>query len=354
MNQPCDRPDTSGPSAAGDALLDAVHDLVGAPAVGVAVLEPGDDDPWTGAAGCADPTNAQGASPELAFRIGGVSQLLTTLTVLALVDDGVLSLDTEPGDALLVHGASRPPTLRELLQHTAGVPDYRLAADFLAAGPDAAWDRAELIDLAAASEPVHDAGSSFATSHTHALLVDAWVESATGDDVPTWFASRVAPSLGLSRTVFAHAAEPSGPVATPTRQGCTSLLCDVEPAAEVPDPSALGAAASVVSTPGELVRLIAATTGPALLSEATRAELTPVIPTDDGWSGAGFVRSGPGVFAVEVDGVEGLANAGGLAGSTAFVVTLPSQGRSVVVLAARDVSSELSAALPDDILPELP
>lgn len=335
---PCDSPVTSGASEAGEGVLDALHHVVGAPAAAVARLEALQTEPWVGVVGCADPEAPAEPALKLGFRVGNASQLAVALAVLTGVDADAVDLDVPRSDLVPNHGASRPPTLRELLSHTAGVPDYSVQEAFLAE-PDRAWSRDALLDLADAAEPVHDAGAGFATSSTHALVVDAWLEGLTGRDVATTFADDVAGPLGLSATAFTHAAEASGPLAIPSREGCAGLLCDVSEV-DTPSPAALQAAGSLVGPAGELVHLAAATTAATLLSEAARAELDPAIATDGAWEAAGFERVGLGVFERDLGGSPALVHTSSLAGVASLLVSIPARGESWVLVAARQLDTE--------------
>src|SRR5690242_16611220 len=80
---------------------------------GVAVSAPG----WEAAAGVANAETGEALTPQHRFRIGSVSKIFIATVVLQLVDEGALALDDEATP--VVSGI----TVRQLLNHTSGLPD---------------------------------------------------------------------------------------------------------------------------------------------------------------------------------------------------------------------------------------
>ncbi len=83
---------------------------------------------FDGAAGFADVDKELPMQASYPLRIGSVSKLATAATIHALIRKGVLSLD-RPVSFYLPDGASeklagRNATLRQVLNHSAGIPDY--------------------------------------------------------------------------------------------------------------------------------------------------------------------------------------------------------------------------------------
>lgn len=136
-----------------------------------------------------------------------------TKTVLAaaalmLVAQGKLSLDGPIG------GGTRPFTLRQLLQHRAGLPEYgRLAAyhEAVAAG-GLPWTRDELVRKVEADKPIFEPGQGWAYSNVGYLLVRELIEHATGQDLGTALDGLVLRPLGITGVRVAR--EPGDLVAT--------------------------------------------------------------------------------------------------------------------------------------------
>ena len=87
-----------------------------------AVVAAGPDLSWERAAGVADAESGTPMTTEHRFLIGSVSKTFVAAVVLQLVGEGALALDEEVGP--IAEGV----TLRQLLNHTSGLPDYY--ADF--------------------------------------------------------------------------------------------------------------------------------------------------------------------------------------------------------------------------------
>lgn len=88
--------------------------------------------------GVADPVTGAPITPDTVFRIASITKTLTAVAVMQLVEQGHLDLDRPAGDFLrayrLVPGRPglRPPTIRHLLTHTAGLGEVTRARDALA------------------------------------------------------------------------------------------------------------------------------------------------------------------------------------------------------------------------------
>ena len=77
---------------------------------------------WERAAGVADAQTSAPMTTDHRFQIGSVTKTFVAAVVLQLVGEGALALDDEVGP--IAEGV----TLRQLLNHTSGLPDYY--ADF--------------------------------------------------------------------------------------------------------------------------------------------------------------------------------------------------------------------------------
>ncbi len=63
-----------------------------------------------------------------AFALASISKTLTAAVVLQLVEEGKLSLDQRVAPLLPAFGLDKRMTVRQLLDHTSGLPDYFLNA----------------------------------------------------------------------------------------------------------------------------------------------------------------------------------------------------------------------------------
>ena len=111
---------------------------------------------------------------------------------LALVAENRLSLDAPAG--------GRPFTLRQLLQHRAGLPEYgRLAAyhQAVAAG-EPPWTRGRLLQQVGADKLLFQPGQGWAYSNVGYLLVRELVEEMTGQDLGAALGGLVFGPLGIT------------------------------------------------------------------------------------------------------------------------------------------------------------
>ena len=110
---------------------------------------------------------------------------------LALVGDGRLSLDAPL--------SGRPYTLRQLLRHTAGLPDYGGLAAYhgAVARGDLPWGDAELWRRVGADRLLFDPGQGWAYSNVGYLLVRRLIEETAGEDIGAALHRLVCAPLGV-------------------------------------------------------------------------------------------------------------------------------------------------------------
>jgi CubicO group peptidase (beta-lactamase class C family) len=94
------------------------------PAV-VVVVNQGGEDLYAAAQGFADLENQVPATLNSVFAIGSVTKSFTALATLQLVEQGILSLDDQVSSILPDYrGPAAKVTIRQLLTHTSGIPNY--------------------------------------------------------------------------------------------------------------------------------------------------------------------------------------------------------------------------------------
>jgi len=138
------------------------------------------------------------------MRIASVSKAFSGALALAMVDQGVLSLEDTIGELLPdLPPTWHPMTLRQLLQHTSGMPDYTQApgfADALADSPEAAPPPAALLDYAAGVPLSFPPGTGYKYSNSENIAVAMMVEAVTGASYEHAVRVKVAAPLDLRRT----------------------------------------------------------------------------------------------------------------------------------------------------------
>jgi CubicO group peptidase (beta-lactamase class C family)/uncharacterized protein (DUF302 family) len=151
--------------------------------------------------GIADPGRGLLASSNTLFRIGQMTDAYTAVAVMQLVEAGRIGLDDPVGQHLAALPEQwRSVTVRQLLQHQSGLPDYRLGA-----GADVARaaTAGALLAPFAASAPAFEPGTRVAMSATDYLLLQWLVEKATGESYEAFVRREQFERLGLEQTFFA-------------------------------------------------------------------------------------------------------------------------------------------------------
>src|SRR5262245_20938827 len=163
------------------------------------------------------------ARNEPAFLAYSVTKTFTSALVLKLCDEGRLSLDDRLSKWFAEIDGAPKISLRQLLNHTAGIPDYGGNAAYhesVRTRPSQPWAferfAAETFDKGLLFDP----GQGWAYSNPGYMLVKRIIEDVTGDSYRTLIAERIAGPLRLRRTFVAESIEDLATLAP----GTSSLL----------------------------------------------------------------------------------------------------------------------------------
>lgn len=140
--------------------------------------------------------SGEGACTEI-FPWWSFTKTVLAVAVLKLVDQGALQLDA----AL----SGKPYTLRQLLLHVAGVPNYGTLAAYheaVARGEDA-WPRERLLREAQAEQLAFPPGTGFLYSNIGYMFVSDIIASATGLSIAAALEELVLAPLSLASVRFA-------------------------------------------------------------------------------------------------------------------------------------------------------
>jgi D-alanyl-D-alanine carboxypeptidase len=249
-------------------------------------------------AGVADRETRAAVPVDGQVRAGSNTKTFTAVVVLQLVGEGRIDL-ASPIDSYLpglVRGPGidgRDITVRQLLQHTSGLPDYieGLGSDFFAIR-DTYYESRDLLDLALARKAHFAPGERWEYSNTNYLLAGLLIQKITGRPVAEEITKRVIEPLRLRHTYMPavgekglrgphpqgyHASTPGAPL-----RDITSL-----------DPSWAGAAGQLVTTPSDLNRFFSALIAGELLEPAQLRAMRTTVAAPGTWPGA---RYGLGLF----------------------------------------------------------
>ena len=173
------------------ALAGLVKQELGPPGA-IAVVQRGDQ-LKTHAAGLADVKALVKPREGLRMRIASTAKAFSGAAALGLVSRGKLSLDDTIGSRLaaqVLPAAWSRVTLRQLLNHTSGVPDFSEAEDFralLQRDPHQRFDSRRLWAFVADRPLGFAPGTRYKYSNTDNIIVALMAEAATGkryEDAP--------------------------------------------------------------------------------------------------------------------------------------------------------------------------
>ncbi|MCX4985132.1 serine hydrolase [Streptomyces sp. NBC_00572] len=225
-------------------------------------------------------------------RVGSNTKTFTAVVVLQLVGEGKVALDAPverylPG---LLRGDGidgRRITVRQLLQHTSGLPEYTSVLMDRVFGEQrhTYYQPRTLLDVALERRAEFAPGARWSYSNTNYVVAGLLVEKVTGRPIAEQITKRVVDRVGLRHTYFPDVGEEgireahprgyhaSGPGAPPT--DITRI-----------DPSWGWAAGQLVSTPGDLNRFFSALIGGELLKPAQLAQMRTTVEIPDDGSGS--------------------------------------------------------------------
>lgn len=264
---------TSPDDPAGDGLQQRLDDVVNAGAVGALAEVRDGHRIWRGSSGVAELGKSRAVPVHGRFRAGSITKTFVATVLLQLVDEARLRLD-DTVDTWLpgVVPDGDHITVRELLNHTSGLPDV---VPTLPMPPSRefftnrwrTWTSAELVRRAVANPPTFEPpGSEFAYSNTGYLVLGRIIEKLTGRSYGEEIERRIIRPLHLHGTSlpgsFPRIRGPHPHGYVPTRQDHEDPgLLDYTQT----NPSVFGAGGELISTTRDLNRFFAALLGGRLL-----------------------------------------------------------------------------------------
>jgi len=316
-------------------LVTTVTDFVGEKEGGAVVLIVRDGVTSTAAVGSA---NAFGGALDAStpFRVGSISKPLIATMVMQMVDEGSVSLDHALATYLPDTPVGADVTIRSLLSHTSGLPNYTERPGFFTdvlAEPERTYASEEV--LAYVAEVPTDATGQFSYSNTNYILLGQLIEYVDGSSLNDSLQNRVADPLGLDVMSFV-----GGAVTDPENLagGWSQGISVGGTAAYESISSSAWAAGALVATAEELQIFITALFNGELISAAALEKMT-----DTEANGYGF-----GILATELGaGNPGFAHNGAIPGYSSMMGISPESGDVIVILTNNE------ALIADLLAPEI-
>ena len=151
--------------------------------------------------GVADPRNGRALTVNSVFELASVSKQFTATAVAILAHRGKVDLDKPVANYLPELRNYPTVTVRHLLHHTGGLPDYMsFAADY--ADPERPVTNRVVLDIFRTDTPEADfePGERFEYSNTGYLLLASLVERVSGQSFGEFLDKNVFRPLGMSRS----------------------------------------------------------------------------------------------------------------------------------------------------------
>lgn len=321
-----------------DARLAQLRKSAAIPGVSVAIVWD-DGRLWLGAAGMADIAAKEPVTTGTAFALASVSKTLTAAVVLQLVGEGRLALDQPVALLLPAYELDPRITVRMLLDHTSGLPDYFLNPKIekpLRVEPDDAWTPERAWSYVRPKRPVP--GTVWSYSNTNYMLLGELVEAVTGRTIALEVRTRLLDPLALQGSWYQVVEKPRAEGATGYRrvakEGGGSRYVRVAPPSDVMPfrsvVTAAGGAGSIAATALDAARWMGAFARGEVLPADVHAEMVAdAAVTQAMAAGVGY---GLGIRVISLDGRRALGHSGRFLGFRSVVAYVPEAGVSIAVL----------------------
>ena len=275
------------------------------------------------------------------MRIASVAKAFSGAVTLSLVRSGDLELDDTISELLPGQPAAWSPiTLRQLLGHTSGLPDFTLTQAFaldFSADLMRRFRPQELLGYVAGAPLAFTPGSTYEYSNTDNIVAALMAEAATGRSYDRLLRERVYRPLGMLGTSlplgsrlprpFAHGygPDPSGPL---------------EDISEAFSASGAWASGGMVSTPADLTRFVRGYVGGRLFAGSVQRAQRRMRPGNSEPRGPGINRAGLALFRYRTRCGVVFGHTGNTPGYTQFIGASGDGSRSATVAINQQITAK--------------
>jgi D-alanyl-D-alanine carboxypeptidase len=272
--------------------------------------------------GFADVERQVPVTADTVFEIGSITKQFTAMAVMLLVEDGKLSLDDSAGKYLPeLPKAWKPVTIRQLLTHTSGVPDFEEVLGYGAYRN--VWQPDKVIATVARMPMDFKPGTKWKYSNTGYFVLTLILEKVSGETYLQLLKQRIFGPLGMEHT---RSSEPTEII--PGRAAGYEYTKGHLENRDPLQPTIGSGAGMLVSTAKDLVKWNAALDAQSLLKAGSYARIWTDQPLADGSpSGYGF-----GWFLAPMRGHRTQNHSGGTAGFACNILRLPDDHLTVIAL----------------------
>ena len=280
------------------------------------------------------------------MRMASTSKAFSGAVALALVDQGMLSLDDTIGQRLpTLPAAWAPVTLRQLLDHTSGLPDFTKSTTYLDTlrrdTRTVFLPHELLLSYVADQPPLFPPGTQFNYSNSDNIVVALMAEQATGRPYDALLASLVYEPLGLNETSL-----PDGfHLPAPYLHGYDNQGARPQDLSIVASASAVWASGGVVSSPLDANAFARGYVGRKLFGQATQAEQLRLVKGHSEPTGPGANLAGLGIFRYRTRCGTVYGHTGNFPGYTQFLAATLDGTRSVTFSISEQLNEEMTGRL---------
>jgi len=177
---------------------------------GIIVLVRDSNGTYIGSAGMADIEKGISIQPCHVSKVASITKLMLSTTIMQLSKQGILNLDEPisyflPTDLNEKVANVKNVSLRQLLNHTSGIPDVVADQGFylsLLDNPQKCWEASELIRFVYNDDAVFEVGKGIKYSNSNFLLASMIVESKTQQSHSELIHKYIIDPLGMDNTYY--------------------------------------------------------------------------------------------------------------------------------------------------------
>ena len=277
------------------------------------------------------------------MRMASTSKAFSGAVALALVDQGMLSLDDTIAQRLpSLPAAWGSVNLRQLLDHTSGLPDFSAAKAYLTTlgrTPHKLFlPHATLLSFVAGDPLTFAPGTQFRYSNSDNIVVALMAEQATGQPYAALLASLVFGPLGLNSTSL-----PDGfRLPAPYIHGYDNEGNNPEDLSTAISMSAVWASGGMVSSPIDANEFVRGYVGRKLFGQATQDQQLQLVDGHSEPTGPGANRAGAGIFQYRTRCGTVYGHTGNFPGYTQFLAATLDGERSVTFSISEQLNEDMT------------
>jgi D-alanyl-D-alanine carboxypeptidase len=291
------------------------------------------DGTWSGTAGKAD--GVRDVRVDDQFGIASTTKALVAAQVMQMVEAGELGLDDPVAGHLPpdLDFDTNGATIRQLLGHRSGIPDYaetllleelgwdgEITAELLQRDPQRHWTPAELLEHVPADRT--PAGVRFEYANTNFLLLGLVIEHVRGRPIVEVLRDGVLSIEGVERLIYQPDEVPTEPMAMPFGESTDVLEVGGGLLPSLMYVTGVRAGGAMASDAPSLARWWRAFCAGEIVSQASLTEMTTM---HDGYGLGLYWRHPPGTVGHGGEGIGYVSLAGCLPASGVVVVVLSNQ-----------------------------